>query len=84
MSDIQACVRYRIEGEEKIVEVWDDATKIEFLENVDCIRKITFYNAAIEHIEDSFRNIPGRRKTGAGRDYLTYTGDIAQFIVYNW
>lgn len=82
MSQIQACVRYRIEGEEKIVEVWDDASKIEFLENVDCIHKITFYNSAITHIQDRFVNIP--RVRFSSRDFVTYTGEMAQFIVYNW
>lgn len=83
MSNIQALVRYRIEGREEIVEVWDDAGKIEFLTSVDCIRKITFYNDAIDHIRSNFRNLP-TRVTQGHRDYVTYTGDMAQFIVYNW
>lgn len=83
MSNIQALVRYRIEGREEIVEVWDDAGKIAFLKDVDCIRKITFYNDAIDHIRTIFHNIPTHVMYGY-RDYLTYTGDMAQFIVYNW
>lgn len=83
MRTIQATVRYRIEGREEIVEVWDDASKIEFLTSVDCIRKITFYNDAIDHIRSNFRNLP-TRVTQGHRDYVTYTGDMAQFIVYNW
>jgi len=83
VSSIQATVRYRIEGREEIVEVWDDAGKIEFLEKVDCIHKITFYNDAIDHIRSNFRNLP-TRVTQGHRDYVTYTGDMAQFIVYNW
>ena len=83
MSNIQALVRYRIEGREVIEEVWDDAGKIAFLNDVDCIRKITFYNDAIDHIRSNFRNLP-TRVTQGHRDYVTYTGDMAQFIVYNW
>ena len=83
MRTIQATVRYRIEGREEIVEVWDDTGKIEFLEKVDCIHKITFYNDAIDHIRSNFRNLP-TRVTQGHRDYVTYTGDMAQFIVYNW
>lgn len=82
MKTMYACVHYRIEGKEEIVNVWDDMARIGYLENVDCIYKITFYNDAVRHIEELFRNLPYRPTFGV--KVLTYTGDMAKFIVYNW
>ena len=82
MKTMYACVRYRIEGKEEIVNVWDDMVSIGYLENVDCIYKITFFNDAVTHIGERFRNLP-YRFTYAPK-VLTYTGDMAKFIVYNW
>lgn len=80
MSNIQAMVRY---ADGTTHEVWDDYRAVEFIPDADKIRKITFYNEAKTHVCMNFDDIP--KRTGQiARDYVTYVGDMAQFIVYNW
>lgn len=80
MSNIQAVVRYE---DGSTHEVWDDYRAVEFIPNVDKIRKITFYNEAKKHVHENF--LLGQHiRFQDRRDYITYVGDTAQFIVYNW
>ena len=80
MSGIQAMVRYE---DGTTHEVWDVYRAVEFIPDVDKINKITFYNDAKAHVYNNFRGIPNRVDKGS-RAYITYVGDMAQFIVFNW
>ena len=80
MSTLQAMVRYE---DGSVHEVWDDYREVEFIPHVDKIRKITFYAGAKRHVYNNFF-LGQHIRLQESRDYITYVGDTAQFIVYNW
>jgi hypothetical protein len=76
-EEIQAIVRY---ADGTCSTIWQ-LPAIALLENVDQIRKITFYNEAKLKVQTKFNGIPS---VLTNQDYLTHVGEVAQFIVYNW
>ncbi len=69
----------------KIVECYS-LTDIGRLQSVESLREITFYSGeayeAFDYIFANFRNLPHRMTTD--RKWITYRGELAQFIVENW
>lgn len=79
MSKIIASAGYK---DGKIVECYS-LNDIGGLQSVESLCEITFYNdEPIDYIFANFRNLPHRMMVG--RKWITYRGEMAQFIVENW
>lgn len=78
-SSVKATITYMHDGNVEYEDIFS-LDEIGWFPFCDKVIRITFFNEALEHVQNNFTGIPLK----SNATYLKYTGDLAKFILYNW